>query len=186
MDFLLFCFDRSRRKHYYAPFMSARAVIDSLEFARSGRHLRGTVPVAELARLADSLYDAGGELTLHLNGGFDDRQRPRLQLAVAGSLNLKCQRCLGSFAYAVAVQSNLLVLTGQAGGETAGFEDLDGIPADAHTDVWSVVEDEILLAIPLSPRHAEAQCSQAVKAAADRAESPFAVLAKLTQERIRN
>ena len=143
--------------------------------------MRGTVPVAELARLADSLFDASGELNYEMTGGFDDRQRPRLQLAVAGSINLKCQRCLGGFAYAVAAHTNLLVLTEKAGAETAEFDDLDGIPADAHTDVWSVVEDEILLAIPLSPRHAEDDCSQAVKVAADRVESPFAVLAKLTQ-----
>jgi DUF177 domain-containing protein len=166
--------------------MSARAVIDSLEFACGDQQLRGAVPVAELARLADSLFDASGELNYELTASRDGRQRPRLQLAVAGSINLKCQRCLGSFAYVVAVQTSLLVLTEQAGGETADFDDLDGIPADAHTDVWSVVEDEVLLAIPLSPRHAEGQCSQAVKPAVDRAASPFAVLAKLTQERIKN
>ncbi len=166
--------------------MSARAVIDSLEFARGDQQLRGSVPVAELARLADGLFDASGELDYELTAARDDRQRPRLQLAVAGSINLKCQRCLGRFAYAVAVQTSLLVLTEQAGGETADFNDLDGIPADAHTDVWSIVEDEILLAIPLSPRHAEGQCSQAINASAGRTESPFALLAGLAQQRIKN
>ena len=166
--------------------MSARAVIDSLEFARAGQHLRGEAPVGELARLTDSLYDAGGKLKYELTGGLDARQRPRLQLAVAGSINLRCQRCLGSFAYPVAVRANLLVLTAEAGGETAEIDDLDGIPAAAETDVWSLVEDEILLAIPLSPRHAEDECSPAAKAAGNRAASPFAVLAKLTHERIKN
>ena len=166
--------------------MSARAVIDSLEFARTAQHLRGTVPIVDLARLADSLFDAGGELTYELTGGHDDRQRPRVQLAVAGSINLTCQRCLGSLAYTVTVQTSLLVLTEQAGDETADLDDLDGIPAHAHTDVWSIVEDEILLAIPLSPRHAEGQRSQAVKAAANSTASPFSVLARLKQQRIRN
>jgi uncharacterized protein len=167
--------------------MSARAVIDSLEFARAGEILRGEAPVGELARLTDSLYDAGGELKYEVTGGLDARQRPRLQLAVAGSLNLRCQRCLGSLAYPVAVRASLLVLmTPEAGGETAEIDDLDGIPAAAHTDVWSLVEDEILLAIPLSPRHAEDECSPAAKAVGNHAASPFAVLAKLTHERIKN
>ena len=165
--------------------MSARVDIDSLEFAREGRHLQGTVPVAALSRLADSLFDADGELAYELTGGSDGRNRPCVQLGLAGSVNLKCQRCLGSFAYAVAVQTNLLVLTEQAGDETADLDDLDGIPAHAHTDVWSIVEDEILLAIPLSPRHAEGQRSQAVKAAANSTASPFSVLARLKQQRIR-
>ena len=166
--------------------MSARAVIDGVEFARAGECLSGEAPVGELARLADCLFDAGGGLKYELKGGSDSRQRLRLQLAVAGSINLRCQRCLGSLAYPVAVQANLLVLTQQAGGETAELDDLDGVPADAHTDVWSLVEDEILLAIPLAPRHAEGECSPAVKATGNRAASPFAALAKLTQERTKN
>jgi uncharacterized protein len=166
--------------------MSARPVIDSIEFARDGRQLSGGAPVGELARLADSLFDAGGELKYELTGGSDSRQRLRLQLAVAGTINLKCQRCLGSLAFPVSVQANLLLLTDEAGGETAEIDDLDGVPAAAQTDVWSLVEDEILLAIPFAPRHAEEECSPAVKAAGDRAASPFAALAKLTQERIKN
>jgi uncharacterized protein len=185
MDFLLFCFDRTGRKYYHARFMSARAVIDSLEFARAGEQLSGDVPVDELGRLADSLFDTGGELKYELTGGSDSKQRLRLQLAVAGTINLKCQRCLGSLPYPVSVQANLLLLTDEAGGETAEIDDLDGVPADAHADVWSLVEDEILLALPFAPHHAEEQCSAAVKTAVNRAASPFAVLAKLTQERIR-
>jgi len=166
--------------------MSARAVIDSVEFARTGESLSGDAPVGELARLADSLFDACGKLHYELKGGSDSKQRLRLQLAVTGTINLRCQRCLGSLAYPIDVQTNLLVLAQQAGGETAEIDDLDGVPADAHTDVWSLVEDEILLGIPLAPRHAEEECSPAVKVSGNRAASPFAALAKLTQERTKN
>jgi len=166
--------------------MSARTVIDSLEFARSGQQLQGAVAVAELARLTDSLFNTGGELKFLVRGGYDTRQRPRLQLTVEGLINLKCQRCLGSLAYPVAVESSLLVLTGGAGGETAELDELDGIPADQHTDVWALVEDEVLLAIPLAPRHPDEQCNAAVKTSQDRAASPFSVLAKLKQDRIQN
>ncbi len=166
--------------------MSARAVIDSLEFARAGQRLCGVAPVCELARLADSLFDTGGELKYELTGGTDAKQRLRLELVVTGTINLTCQRCLGSLTYAVELSTILLVLTGEAGGETAEIDDLDGVPAAAHTDVWSLVEDEVLLAIPLAPRHAEDLCSPAVTTAGVRAISPFAVLAKIAQERTKN
>jgi uncharacterized protein len=166
--------------------MSARPVIDSLEFSRAGEKLSGEVSISEMVRLADSLFDAGGGLKFELTGSTDVKGRLRLQLAVAGSVNLICQRCLGSLAFAVAASTNLLVLTGEAAGETAEIDDLDGVPADAHTDVWSLVEDEVLLAIPLAPRHAEEVCNPAVKAAGQRAASPFAVLAKLAQDRTKN
>jgi uncharacterized protein len=186
MDFLLFCFDRSGRKYYHARFMSARASIDSLEFARAGEQLSGSVPVSELPRLADSLFDTDGELQFELKGGRDSRERLRLQLTVAGSIDLQCQRCLGKLVYPVTVQANLLVLTEREAGDAGEIEDLDGVPAAPQTDVWSLVEDEVLLAIPLAPRHAEDECSPAVKAAGEPAASPFAALAKLTQERGKN
>ncbi len=166
--------------------MSARAVINSLEFARGSEQLRGEVPVSALSRLADSLFDMQGELKFELTGGSDSKQRLQLLLTVAGSINLKCQRCLGSLAFPLSVQSKLLLLTGDAGGETAEIDDLDGVPADAHADIGSLVEDEILLAIPLAPRHAEGQCSAAVESAGTRSASPFAALARLTQNRSKN
>ena len=132
------------------------------------------------------MHDTTGEVQFELAGGSDSKERLRLQLAVGGTINLKCQRCLGSLAFPLSMRTNLLVLAGQAGGETAEIDDLDGVPASAQTDVWSLVEDEILLAIPLSPRHAEGQCCPAVSAAGDSSTSPFAVLAKLAQDRNKN
>lgn len=166
--------------------MSARASIDSLEFARAGEQLSGSVPVSELSRLSDNLFDTAGNLQFGLTGSRDSRHRLRLKMSVAGSIDLQCQRCLGKLVFPVSVQANLLILTDEAGGETGEIDDLDGVPAAAQTDVWSLVEDEVLLAIPLAPRHAEGDCSPAVKAAGTPAASPFAVLSKLAQERNKN
>ena len=164
--------------------MASAIVIDSLEFAHTGQELQGTVSVTQLTRLADSLFDAAGSLKYRLLGGHDARQRPRLKLSVEGEIKLKCQRCLGSLRYALAVESSLLVLTAGSSDEAAEIEDLDGIPADAHANVWALVEDEVLLAIPFAPRHAEGSCNTAVKGTDDRAASPFAVLAGLKRDRI--
>ena len=166
--------------------MSARASIDSLEFARAGEQLSGNVPVSELPRVEDSLFDTDGSLQFELAGGRDSRERLRLHLSVAGSIDLRCQRCLGKLVFPVSVQANLLVLTDQEVGDAGEIDDLDGVPAAPQTDVWSLVEDEVLLAIPLAPRHGENECSPAVKVAGDAAASPFAALARLAQERTKN
>jgi len=166
--------------------MTEPAVIDSLEFARSGQRMQGTVAVAQLPRLADSLFDTAGELRFALAGVTDARQRPRLELKVEGEINLKCQRCLGPVAYPLAVASSLLVLGDSAGGETAKIGDLDAVPAGQGVDVQALVEDEVLLAIPISPRHDEGQCSLAVAAPKEHGASPFAVLAEWKHGRLRN
>ena len=166
--------------------MTEPLVIDSLEFARSGQQLQGTVAVAQLRRLADNLFDTAGELKYALTGGTDADRRPRLEIRADGKINLRCQRCLGPVVYPVLVASSLLVLGTDAGGETAKFDDLDAVPADPSTDVLALVEDEVLLAIPFSPRHAEGQCSVVVANEPETAISPFAVLARLKHDKLQN
>lgn len=166
--------------------MKSTVVIDSLEFAGTGQELQGEVAVAHLERLADSLFDSAGNLKFRVRGGYDVRHRLRLRLAVEGEINLKCQRCLGSLPYPVAVESSLLVLAEDSPAEATQIDDLDGVPANPQTDVWALVEDEVLLAIPYAARHPEGQCSTAAKVTKDGAASPFAVLAQLKHDRIQN
>lgn len=184
MGFPQFSFDRVAQKYYHAALMSARAVIDSLEFARSGKELRGEVPVAELERLADGLYDRSGNLRYLLVGQTDGRQRLRLRLEVAGTINLRCQRCLERLPYPVALDSRLLLLEEKAGGAEADIEDLDAVAVNPELDVWSLVEDEVLLAQPMAPRHDDGECQAVVRGDKDPAAAPFAVLAGLKQKQV--
>jgi len=139
------------------------AVIDSLEFARTGQTLSGSLPLAGLTRLKDSLYDAAGEVRFSVKGGHDTRRRPVLKLEISGTLCLQCQRCMGVLEYPLRVANTLLLVAGEAGGFTD--EDLEWIAASATQDVPTLVEDEILLSLPYAPRHEEAQCGGASEGA---------------------
>ena len=170
--------------------MSAGAVIDSLEFARSEQQLRGSLPVADLQRLDDILFDTQGNLDYVLRGTRDARNRPQIVVKVEGRLHLQCQRCLGLLDHGVRVQSTLVVLP-------AGVlpdEDLDDpegpdvIEAKPELEVAALVEDEVLLSLPLAPRHAEGECEGRLEKQDNAAEapSPFAQLAALKRPRRRN
>ncbi len=154
-------FDSEAQKYYHAPLMSAAAVIDSLEFARAGDELRGTVSVADLKRLDDVLFDPQGRLHYELQGGRDARNRPRLELRVSGPLHLQCQRCLGLLDYAVDIEATLVVV--QRGAQLDGDMDdpdaPDVIEADPEFEVAALVEDEVLLSLPFAPRHPEGVCA---------------------------
>jgi uncharacterized protein len=164
--------------------MSARAVIDSLEFARSSAELRGEVQVSALERLADTLYDSTGILRFVLTGRIDHRQRAGLQLTVAGNLNLRCQRCLGKLIYPLAVESHLLLLDGKSDSADVEIDDLDAVAADPELDVWSLVEDEVLLAQPMASRHEADECQAVAATGRDGAASPFAVLAGMKHKQV--
>ena len=165
--------------------MSAVAVIDSLEFARAGQVLRGSLPVAGLKRLEDGLFDSQGTLGYKLSGGLDELSRPRLELKIEGPLHLQCQRCLDRLDYAVDVSTSLLVLPeGRLPPEDIDDpESPDTIDASAELDVAALIEDEVVLSLPLAPRHPEGMCAGRPKQHDEGAEraSAFAQLAALKQ-----
>lgn len=157
-------------------------VIDSLKFAREVAELDGPIVPGELPRLADVLFDQEGELLFSLTGGKDQSGKPGLDLRVGGRLNVRCQRCLGALSFPVQVRKWLALISQ---GEEWPEEDLetdetDALAADSAMDVISLVEDEILLALPIAPRH-EA-CSPPEHREGAAAASPFASLAQLKRD----
>jgi uncharacterized protein len=157
---------------------ASQTVVDSLEFARAGQTLRGSVPISALARLHDSLYDVLGAVDFVVRGGFDARQRPTLTLEVTGVLHLRCQRCLGPLDYPLQL-GNTLLLASPAPGASGEQDDDEGesIEPSAELNVATLVEDEIILGLPYSPRHPDAGCIELP--GRQRNESAFAKLATL-------
>jgi uncharacterized protein len=161
--------------------MSAQTVIDSLEFARTGQILQGSLAVPELKRLKESLADDQGQIDFAVKGARDARRRPVLTLEISGNLHLQCQRCLGLLEYSLRL-SNTLLLVG-AGEVAAGDlddEDAEWIEASGELDVAMLVEDEIILSLPYAPRHEEGTCRNGgLAGGGNPADAAFAKLAAL-------
>jgi uncharacterized protein len=162
--------------------MFARHFIDSLEFARTGKELRGEIPVAEMPRLQDMLVTPEGQISFVLRGLYDKDGNPTLELALDGSCQLCCQRCLQSLAYPIKMAVRLKLVTEEPTGEhlvESEDEEVDSILADSHLDVLALIEDEVLLGLPLAPRHEFGTCKAAMESASREEQSPFAVLRAL-------
>lgn len=157
--------------------MFARPFIDSLDFAQRGDELRGEVPVAELPRLKDMLADFEGTISYVLRGLYGKDGKPRLELVLDGLCILRCQRCLDRLEYPVSLVSRLKLVTD---GEASDVDDdeMDAIPVDKHLDVMSLIEEEMLLSLPIAPKHALGECQFAAEGLV-RAKNPFAVLSGL-------
>ncbi|MDE2118948.1 MAG: DUF177 domain-containing protein [Betaproteobacteria bacterium] len=162
--------------------MFARHFIDSLDFARNGRELRGEIPVSEMPRLQDMLAAPEGDIGYVVRGFQDKDVKPKLEVALDGMCQLRCQRCLNALAYPVKLVSRLLLVQGDELDESSIEEDeLDSIQADKHMDVLALVEEEILLSLPFAPKHPPGAC-QPVAGGLDWPEperKPFAALAGL-------
>jgi len=159
---------------------AAPAVIDSLEFARAGQSLSGSLPVASLTRLRDGLFDDRGEIRYGNRGGHNARRQPVLTVDISGVLHLQCQRCLGAFEFAMRFTNTLLLVSGSLDAGAADDVEAEWIEASTELDVAGLVEDEILLSLPYAPRHGEGQCPPGAKTAAgDGKTTAFAKLAEL-------
>lgn len=155
------------------------AIIDSLEFARRGGRIEGEVAVSALARLAGVVVGSNGRLRCSISGELDKDGKPTLLLNVDGELDLLCQRCLQVFRWPLRSATRLLLV---APGDAWPDEDLaddeaDAIAADKMQSVLALIEDEVLLALPIAPTHAA--CESPVASDSNAKQSPFALLANL-------
>jgi uncharacterized protein len=145
--------------------------------------LERSVGLDELPRLADVLVATKGFLSVRLEGSRDDTGRSWLKVDIAGKPVLCCQRCLGGVEFPLVISSRLQLM---APGEEWPDDDLaddsaDAIEAEKAQAVLSLIEEEVLLALPIAPMHE--QCEPPSGEAAENGPSPFTVLAALKKQR---
>lgn len=160
--------------------MSQRCIVsDPFRFAAEGRKISGAVPLLRLNRLADILVRSEGEVTYALSGDVGVDGKTFLRLEASGTLALQCQRCLSGLDWPLELESLLhLVSPGTPiPDEELEIESFDTIEAVADMDVLALLEEEILLAMPIVPRHEDCDAPHP-EGGADK-ESPFAALAGL-------
>lgn len=133
--------------------MSQAEVIDGLQFAHAALERRGSVGMERLPRLAQLRCSTEG-LEYRLRGGRAGNGKPCLRLSVVGSLEMVCQRCLDPIQVPIAIDAELQ-LAENAREISEADDEIDRVIASRHMDVASLVEDEVILALPMAPRHEE-------------------------------
>ncbi len=114
--------------------------------------------VGKFERLRDSVSRPEGQaavsLHFHVAGGY-----PAAEGSVSGSVWLVCQRCLAEFEARLASPVRIAFVDDEAGAATVP-EDYEAVMVDAgRLMLADLVEDEMLLALPLVPMHATpAEC----------------------------
>ena len=155
--------------------MLQAAVIDGLAFARTAGELKGRLGMEALPRLGQSgCLDA--VLDFVLVGEINERGKPGLRLAVNGSVRLRCQRCLGEVELPLRLEAQLEFATGDAE-VLAADDDIDRVVASHDMSVAALVEEEVILALPMAPKHG--QCRAAAETERGKEPSAFQALAAL-------
>jgi DUF177 domain-containing protein len=158
---------------------SVATPVDVPGLARSGGCVEGELGADDLPRLADRLLGAA-RVEFRFCGAIDAQGRPSAELQLRGEVGLTCDRCGASLRmplsevttyYFVADAAELDALP--IAGELEGDAEPEPLIASPAFDLGALVEDELLLALPISPRHE--RCPDPVgEAAADPAATPVA------------
>ncbi len=173
-------------------------VIDAFAFCQNHEQREGSAKIAEFPRLQAECANADAVVNWSLSGGFDQLGNPRLSLSVETQVELMCQRCLSPFAFDIDSRSELILAKNEEhADEIEGMledDEVDVVVGSKTFNVIDLIEDEALLAIPQSPKHAV--CPDVVLVSSNQSEaannvdavdaastggkvSPFAVLKKL-------
>lgn len=158
--------------------------VDAWRMVQARRHFAGRLPLASLSRLAADLATREGEATFDLEFGTDELGVPFLHVQAQAGLPLTCQRSLDTFVYPVAVDTRLGLITKEAdeAGLPPNYEPL--LAPDGVLRLADVIEDELILALPLVPvkpgtEQVERSWGEAEAADEEVPPNPFAALKKL-------
>ncbi len=158
--------------------------VDARKLADQGAALGGEIPADQLPRVCEMIGAVVGAVDVELQFGIEGGGVRTLEGTVQAQVDLVCQRCLTPLAHRVK--------TDVAVGMVADDDQSPKLPqrlepwlvdADA-ADLYALVEDELLLALPMVALHPLAECpgtsSYATGAGVETTRrNPFGVLAQL-------
>lgn len=157
--------------------------ISPLRMARGGESLDGRISVARMSRLRALLVDGEAQAAVRLRFDSDDAGRARIDGRVTAELLLTCQRCLQPVLVEVSSDLHLALVTSDAAAESVQepYEPL--LLKQEPVSLPALVEDELLLALPIVALHREGTCRSPLETNAspgsDETQRPFAALKEM-------
>lgn len=158
-------------------------IIDPLNFVQNKKIRRGKIAQSELARLRD-LVNRDEGFTYIIEGNMDKFGKPGLKLLIKGRIVLQCQRCLGELTQEINIDALLILARNENELEVYDEDNtVDAVLAVHELDVGVLIEDEIILNLPISPRHEEGICEADMQSLVkqEHKDSPFSSLISLKQ-----
>ncbi|MBM7060995.1 DUF177 domain-containing protein [Pseudomonas sp. UL073] len=163
--------------------------VDPRKLADRGATLNGEVPLADLPRFCDPLADNLGAVRARLVFEREERGAVVIRSTLDAEVKMVCQRCLELVTLPIHSECDYAVVREGANTQSVpkGYDVLE--VGEDPLDLLGLVEDELLLALPIVPLHDPKDCQQPV--GLDEPEpsedevtrsNPFSVLAQLKRD----
>jgi len=182
-------FDRRPTSPYYCDPMLTGTLPDRIKpfkLARQGLLLKGAFPLADMKRLASEAITSDGDVLVDIGFLKDDQGYSVVEGSAKVQLQLQCQRCLEPQIADLEVDISLAFVN-QA-------EKMDHVPSqyeaslveDEEISLIELLEEELLLVLPIVPYHEDCDMFQykteaelEAEVAKGKPENPFDMLEEL-------
>ena len=160
-------------------------IIDPVALSVKRAEVSGVIEASSLERLVQ------GEVVLSscvdakiMFGSAEHIRRANFIMTLSAQFSAQCQRCGEVFSFDVAAQNNFVIVREEKDG--ANYDDNFEVivSSEDKLSLYPLIEDELLLALPLVPKHPDGDCDVETvfgdSPAIDTEKvNPFAELAKL-------
>jgi uncharacterized protein len=172
-------------------------VIDNLNFAKKSEELSGQFKLASFARLSELMLSqvppkasvndlnlSSSTINFLLRGGLDNQGRSIIYCKIEALLSTCCQRCLEPMPLPFSLSFSYLIAEADVRhNEESLLDDSDEYDLQEPNramDVATLIEDELLMAMPIAPTH-DFDCAKLITQAGNKP-NPFAALKDLVKK----
>ena len=164
--------------------------VDAVKLVNVNQRLTAKIDSKYLTRLAAAVVRCDAPVECDIEFAQDMEKHRLMKGSCKTQVVMICQRCLGEIE--LPVQSDFeigLVFNDEQAAQLPRRLEPVELDAEGHLNLWEVMEDEVLLALPMLPMHSQGECQAAaiepdaeITNSDDERPNPFAVLAKLKQK----
>ncbi len=163
--------------------------VDPYRYADQGLALDGSIKMADTPRLSAAVSIVGKEdIAVKVQFGVDEQGITFLKGQVKVQFSLQCQRCMQPYIYEIMSDFVLGVVKtlDEANALPESYE--PAVTKEGQLALRELIEDEIILNLPMIPRHEPDTCPVKLPLTdsgleQERRENPFHVLAGLKDKR---
>ncbi|HLV76720.1 MAG TPA: YceD family protein [Marinobacter sp.] len=177
-----------------APIAQLPKSVDPNRLAEQAANLEGVVPLAGLGRFSEAVPELpeGGECYVKLSFYMDSERRRLVSGELSAPVILECQRCMTNMQTTLESRFELGLVLNEEQAQRLPKALEPFLMEDYSADLWTMVEDELLLVLPPFPLHDRQDCPASGELEAlepkpateqsekkKREDNPFSVLAGL-------
>ncbi len=161
--------------------------LDVRKAAARGVIVSGTVALPGMTRLRDSLASDVGQIEATCAFAKDDENRFVVTVTVEAQVEVQCQRCLDTMPLEVRSQHELGIVGSDELARQLPAHLEPWVVEEEQADLWSLIEDELILSVPLINYHEIGDCKELLNdyvqppetSEDEGADNPFKVLEQL-------